>query len=229
MAAEDSYQIAHTTARVDDPRLKLPGQVEKILDICRAMSLWPVTFGLACCAIEMMAASMARFDLARFGGEVFRPSPRQADLMIVAGTVTNKLAPAVRRLYEQMAAPRYVMAMGNCAISGGPFQFEGQYAVLEGVDKIIPVDVYVPGCPPRPEALFEGFFTLQRKITGKRFWQVPHGLDVAFQKDSLAFAKKHAHGAWVQKIDSAATELPSTTGSVGPEAAGANMKEGDAS
>ena len=144
---------------------------EKLQNVCRAMSLWPMTFGLACCAIEMMAVGMARFDLARFGAEVFRPSPRQSDLMIVAGTVTHKLAPAVKRLYEQMPAPKWVMAMGNCAISGGPFKFPGQYAVLEGVDKIIPVDVYVPGCPARPEALLEGLFELQKKITGRRWWQ----------------------------------------------------------
>ncbi|MCG6878929.1 MAG: NADH-quinone oxidoreductase subunit NuoB [Deltaproteobacteria bacterium] len=143
---------------------------ENLQNVCRAMSLWPMTFGLACCAIEMMAVGMARFDLARFGAEVFRPSPRQSDLMIVAGTVTHKLAPAVKRLYEQMPAPKWVMAMGNCAISGGPFKFPGQYSVLEGVDKIIPVDVYVPGCPARPEALLEGLFELQQKITGRRWW-----------------------------------------------------------
>jgi len=144
-------------------------QVEKVLDLCRANSLWPMTFGLACCAIEMMSAGMARYDLARFGAEVFRPSPRQCDLMIVAGTVNKKMAPAVITLYEQMAAPRYVIALGNCAISGGPFAVEENYNVVEGVDRLIPVDVYVPGCPPRPETLFEAIFKLQEKIAGKRF------------------------------------------------------------
>lgn len=144
-------------------------QVEKVLDFCRANSLWPLTFGLSCCAIEMMSAGMARYDLARFGAEVFRPSPRQCDLMIVAGTVNKKMAPAVLTLYEQMAAPRYVIAMGNCAIAGGPFAVEENYNVIEGVDRLIPVDVYVPGCPPRPETLFEALFKLQEKLTGKRF------------------------------------------------------------
>jgi NADH-quinone oxidoreductase subunit B len=125
-------------------------------------SVWPLQFGLACCAIEMMAASMARYDLARFGAEVFRPSPRQADLMIVAGTVTKKMAPQVVRLFNQMPEPKYVIAMGACAISGGPFK-QG-YNVLKGIDRYIPVDVHIPGCPPRPEALLHAFMTLQRKI-----------------------------------------------------------------
>lgn len=136
--------------------------VEKALDFCRSNSLWPITFGLACCAIEMMAAGGARYDISRFGYEVFRPSPRQADLMIVAGTVTEKMAPLLRRLYDQMPEPKYVLAMGSCSITGGPFA--DSYSVVRGVDKIVPVDVYVPGCPPRPEALMEGFFKLRDKL-----------------------------------------------------------------
>lgn len=142
--------------------------VEKVLDLARANSLWPVTFGLACCAIEMMSTSMSRFDIDRFGAGVFRASPRQADFMIVTGTVTKKMAPVLTTLYEQMPSPKWVIAMGNCAISGGPFVFEGQYNIVEGVDLLVPVDVYVPGCPPRPEALLEGLMKLEEKITGTR-------------------------------------------------------------
>lgn len=136
--------------------------VEKALDFCRSNSLWPVSFGLACCAIEMMAAGGARYDLSRFGYEVFRPSPRQADVMIVAGTVTEKMAPLIRRLYDQMPEPKYVMAMGSCAMTGGPFA--DSYSVVRGVDKIVPVDVFIPGCPPRPEALIDGFLRLKTKL-----------------------------------------------------------------
>ena len=127
----------------------------------RKGSIWPMTFGLACCAIEMIASSTARFDIARFGSEVFRPSPRQSDLMIVAGTVTLKMAPVVKRIYDQMPDPKWVISMGACSSVGGPFN---TYAVLQGVDKIVPTDVYVIGCPPRPENLFYALLKLQDKI-----------------------------------------------------------------
>ncbi len=136
--------------------------LEELYNWGRRSSIWPMQFGLACCAIEMIATTMARYDLARFGSEVFRPSPRQADMMIISGTVTKKMAPQVVRLYNQMAEPRYVIAMGACAISGGPFK-QG-YNVLKGIDRYIPVDVHIPGCPPRPEALIQAFMTLQKKI-----------------------------------------------------------------
>jgi NADH-quinone oxidoreductase subunit B len=141
-------------------------KMEELYNWGRSRSVWPLQFGLACCAIEMIAASMARFDIARFGSEVFRPSPRQADLLIVSGTVTKKMAPQVVRLWNQMPEPKYCIAMGACAISGGPFK-QG-YNVLKGIDRYIPVDIYIPGCPPRPEALLHGLMQLQEKIRGQR-------------------------------------------------------------
>ena len=135
--------------------------VDTILGLGRMYSLWPVAYGLACCAIEMIHTMTSRYDLARFGAEVFRPSPRQADVMIVAGTLTHKMAPLLKRLYDQMPEPKFVIAMGGCATAGGPFR---TYSVVQGVDQIVPVDVYVEGCPPRPENLIRAFVLLQKRV-----------------------------------------------------------------
>ena len=159
------------TEDINSPGYDIPPEMEgqvsittldKVYNWSRRNSIWPMMFGLACCGIEMICAATSRFDFSRFGMEVMRPSPRQSDLMIVSGTVTKKMIPQIVRLYNQMPEPKYVLAMGACASGGGPFK-EG-YSVVDGVDKFIPVDVYVPGCPPTPQALLHGLITLQKKI-----------------------------------------------------------------
>lgn len=153
--------------------------LDKIYNWGRRNSVWPVTFGLACCAIEMISTAASRYDLARFGMEIFRASPRQADLMIVSGTVTKKMVPQIVRIYNQMPEPRYVLSMGACASGGGPFK-EG-YNVVDGIDKFLPVDVYVPGCPPTPQALINGLMALQQKMDHESIRTAPW-----YQKESPA-------------------------------------------
>ncbi len=143
------------------------GCLDQAIEWGRSNSLWPLTFATSCCGIAYMAVGAARYDFARFGFEVTRASPRQADFIMVAGTITNKMAPVLKRLYDQMADPKYVIAVGGCAVSGGPFK--KSYHVVQGVDKILPVDVYIPGCPPRPEAMLYGMLQLQRKVKLERF------------------------------------------------------------
>ncbi len=170
---QQMQQYLHDTITVPEG---LEGNVvvttlDKIYNWSRKSSMWPLLFGLACCAIEMIATAASRYDLARFGMEVMRPSPRQSDLMIVSGTVTKKMVPAIVRIYNQMAEPRYVLSMGACATGGGPFK-EG-YNVVSGIDKYIPVDVYVPGCPPTPEALIFGLLKLHEKVERQSIAKVP--------------------------------------------------------
>ncbi len=146
--------------------------LDNIINWGRSNSIWPLTFATSCCGIEMMASGAPRHDFARFGVEVYRASPRQADVIVVAGTIVHKMAPVLKRLYDQMPDPKYVIAMGACAISGGPFYYNS-YSVVRGADLIIPVDVFIPGCPPRPEALLYGIIQLQRKIKGERSFSSP--------------------------------------------------------
>jgi NADH-quinone oxidoreductase subunit B len=173
MGIKNPWEPVQTVSNNQTPRLSrqlhvkngeagiLTTQVSKLIGWGRSASLWPVSFGLACCAIEMMSTSADRFDISRFGAEVFRASPRQADLMIVAGRCSIKMAPVLRQIYDQMPDPKWVIAMGACASCGGVFN---NYAIVQGVDKIVPVDVFIPGCPPTPEMLLFGFNELQRKI-----------------------------------------------------------------
>ncbi len=144
------------------------GSLDEMINWGRGNSIWPLTFATSCCGIEYMSIGAARYDFARFGFEVTRASPRQADMIMVAGTITHKMAPVLRRLYDQMADPKYVIAVGGCAICGGPFK--KSYHVVDGIDKIVPVDVYIPGCPPRPEALLYGMIQLQNKVKAQKFF-----------------------------------------------------------
>ena len=166
---KDNETLEALIAEINKERTNVVlGKLDDLINWGRSNSLWSLTFATSCCGIEFMSVGAARYDFARFGFEVTRNSPRQADLIMCAGTITHNMAPVLKRLYDQMAEPKYVVAVGGCAISGGPFK--GSYHVLNGIDKIIPVDVYIPGCPPRPEAILYGMMQLQRKVKVEKFF-----------------------------------------------------------
>lgn len=200
MDSKEGQQIAELIARFQQthpdpvgwleeqaPKGVILTTVDAVLNWGRRSAVWPANFGLACCAFEMIATAASRFDISRFGMELFRASPRQADLMIVAGTLTWKMAPQLWRIYNQMPEPKWVLAMGQCAISGGPFA--ESYSVVPGVNRIVPVDVYVPGCPPRPESLLHGLQTLQRKIDKGSLGAEFAPLDIKFYQKALSRLK----------------------------------------
>ena len=165
---KDNETLEALIAEINKERTNVVvGKLDDLINWGRSNSLWSLTFATSCCGIEFMSVGAARYDFARFGFEVTRNSPRQADLIMCAGTITHKMAPVLKRLYDQMAEPKYVVAVGGCAISGGPFK--DSYHVLNGIDKIVPVDVYIPGCPPRPEAMLYGMMQLQRKVKVEKF------------------------------------------------------------
>ncbi len=166
----DGLEEGHLLYRIPGGQI-LVSSLERVLNAARGNSLWTLTFGLACCAIEMMATGASGYDWARFGFEVPSASPRRADMMIVAGTVVQKMAPVIRRLWEQMPEPRYVIAMGACAVSGGPYVYDS-YTIVRDLEQVVPVDVYIPGCPPRPEGLLHGLRLLQEKIRGQTLMEL---------------------------------------------------------
>lgn len=211
-------KLPQTAEHIPGGQFLLTG-LDQAFNWARANSLWPLTFGTSCCAIEvMMAVGASRHDLARFGAEVMRPSPRQADLLIVAGTIVKRMAPRLRTLYEQMPEPKYVIATGACTISGGPFIYHS-YTTIRGIDTIIPVDVYIPGCPPRPEGLLYGLLTLQKLIkTGETmrkpgvrqkpvFSELPEGVTMADIKTEMQTLLEQDAQVDVQKLD-ASLERP---------------------
>ena len=166
---KDNEYIEHLVKELKDNGTNVVvGTLDNVINWGRSNSIWPLTFATSCCGIEFISLGAARYDMARFGWEVARASPRQADFMMVAGTIVHRMAPVVRRLYDQLAEPKYVIACGGCAISGGPFK--NSYHVVKGVEEIIPVDVYVPGCPPRPEAMIYGIMQLSRKVKVEKFF-----------------------------------------------------------